>query len=45
MMGISLPGKAMLQRITIIRKKPNKRNIIAVIPYCRPMTLWSVEKT
>jgi hypothetical protein len=29
----------------IIRQKPKRRKQSAVKPYCRPMTLWSVEKS
>jgi hypothetical protein len=34
----------MLQRITIIKKKPKRRKAPAAKPYWIPIVLWSVEK-
>jgi len=38
-MGIGSPGRAICQRIISIKKKPNNRNVSAVMAYCTPMTL------
>ena len=39
-----MPGCAICQRISSIRKNPNSMKHSAVKPYWMPMTLWSVEK-
>ena len=42
--GTAVSGYASCQRITIMSEKPKNKNIKAVIPYCNPIILWSVEK-
>ncbi len=44
MNGTGVPGCAICQRISIIRKNPNNMKHSAVKPYWMPMILWSVEK-
>ncbi len=44
MRGTASPGWAICQRIRSIRQKPMNMKSSAVMPYCMPMTLWSVEK-